>query len=67
MPLCTHRGAAGHEVARDGDLPGLAFRDALLFPRELHAEDAEVGASEVQPVEQALLVSAFFFVYNGGR
>jgi hypothetical protein len=46
-------------MRRDGDLPGLALDDALVLAGELHAQDAEVGSSEVQRVEQALFAPIF--------
>ena len=46
-------------MGRDGDLLGLALGDALLFARELHAQDAEVGSPEIQGVEEPLLIPEF--------
>ena len=46
-------------MGRDGDLLGLALGDALLFARELHAQDAEVGSPEIQGVEEPFLVPEF--------
>jgi hypothetical protein len=54
-------------VGRDGDLLGVALGDALLLPRELHAQDAEVGSTEIQGVEEPLFIPDFFFMIAATR
>jgi hypothetical protein len=46
-------------VRRDGYLLGLALGDTLVFPREVHAQDAEVCSAEIQGVEDTLFVPDF--------
>ena len=59
MCVLTHRRVARHEVRRDGYLLGLSLGDTLLFPREVHAQDAEVCSAEIQGVEDTLFVPEF--------
>jgi hypothetical protein len=46
-------------MRRNRDLPGIALDNALVLACELHAQDAEVGSSEVQRVEQPLFTPRF--------
>jgi len=56
---CTHRSVAWHEVRRDGHLLGLSLGDTLVFPRQVHAQDAEVCSAQIQGIEDTLFVPEF--------